>query len=134
MTAQAHDAVRAGIRKRIHQRRVDHAEHRRGRADAQRERNNRSQREARTLDELSNGVAKILKQDAHGLLLPMRALPPMIAWSSAGTKQFLAFERRYLVEAGWASAWAALAAAAAATVLYHSKVRRRPSSKSTGAS
>ena len=49
---QAHDAVDGGIGIRIHQRGIDHAEYRRRRPNAERQRDHRRQRESRTLDEL----------------------------------------------------------------------------------
>jgi len=44
---------------------VDHAENRNGRADAERQRQDRGQREARSLNHLSESKANVLQQSLH---------------------------------------------------------------------
>ena len=50
----------------MHQHRVDHAEYSRGRSNPERQRDDCSQRESWTFDELPCGITQILKQGVHG--------------------------------------------------------------------
>ena len=58
---QNHEAFRVGDGKRAQHHRVQHAEHSRGRADAQRHRQNRDHRKSRTLPHSAKSVARILR-------------------------------------------------------------------------
>src|SRR5215469_2901755 len=65
---ERNDAVRLGTRERAEQDRVHHAEHGRISADPKCKRENGDGREAWTLAQHAQSVAKVLTECAHGLL------------------------------------------------------------------
>jgi hypothetical protein len=62
---QRHDAIRIGVRKGFQQHRAHHAEHRRVRADSQREDQHGHHREARVLQQHPHRKPQILQQRLH---------------------------------------------------------------------
>src|SRR5439155_24174986 len=76
---QAHDPVRCGVGIGVDQGGIDHAEHGRSRSNAERKRDDRRQRESWTLDELSEGIADILKPGVHSSPLAVRWMRSIIA-------------------------------------------------------
>ena len=71
---ESYNSICCRVRIRTHQRRMNDAEHSGGRSNAKRQRDHCRQCESWTLDELTCGIAEVLKQSVHGPFLAVREM------------------------------------------------------------